>query len=146
MTAPNASMLWPTYALRAWLTALLGQVERSRAEIDTRVEYHEKEIAHLQAQKQRSGPVIESLREAIGSVDDVLRRTRDTEIESERSRSEARERAQEAARERSEARERSLGAASERGEAQERSLEEAEAKKPAASPSEKPQPAERKRS
>src|SRR4051812_13532284 len=80
MADPNVqNMLWPTYALRAWLTALLGQMERASDDVDTRVEAHEKEIARLRAQKQRSAVVITSLREALGSVDTVLRRTRDSE-------------------------------------------------------------------
>jgi hypothetical protein len=93
MTEREAStMLWPTYALRAWLTALLGQIERARAEIDARVEDHEKEIARLRAQMQRSGPIITSLSAAIESVDNVLRRTRDTYIEGESGQSHREER------------------------------------------------------
>jgi C4-type Zn-finger protein len=86
-------MLWPTYALRAWLTALLGLMERAKAELDTRIEYHEKEIGRLRAQIERSGTVITSLQEAIKSVDNVLRRTRDQQAKSEveRSTSETRE-------------------------------------------------------
>jgi len=80
MPDPNAqNMLWPTYALRAWLTALLGQMERASDDLDERVQAHEKEIARLRAQKQRSGLVVTSLRDAVGSVDAVLRRTRDSE-------------------------------------------------------------------
>src|SRR5262245_771807 len=76
-------MLLPTYALRAWLTALLGATERAREEVNSRVESHEKEIARLRAQMQRGSTVITSLRAAIGSVDDVLRRTRDVDVKSE---------------------------------------------------------------
>ena len=112
-----STMLLPTYALRAWLTALLGQLERARSDIDARVEYHEKEIARLQAQMQRSNTVITALNEAIGSVDNVLRRTRDTDVKSEsgQSRTEAQEQAQ-------------------------------MSKKLAAAPSDKPQPTERGKS
>jgi septal ring factor EnvC (AmiA/AmiB activator) len=74
------SMLWPTYALRAWLTALIGQMERAKDDIEKRLEAHEKELARLRGQKERSAIVITSLREAIGAVDGVLHRTRDTEL------------------------------------------------------------------
>lgn len=83
MTQHEASKLWPTYALRAWLTAMLGQLERADAELNARVEYHEKEIARLRTQMQRSSTVIMALQEAIGSVDNVLRRTRDTDVKSD---------------------------------------------------------------
>jgi hypothetical protein len=79
-------MLWPTYALRAWMTALLGQMERARDDLDARIEAQEKEIARLRAQKERSNIVITSLREALGSVDHVLRRTRDSETQPEQER------------------------------------------------------------
>jgi hypothetical protein len=71
---------WPTYALRAWLTALLGQTQRNRIEVDARIEHNEKEIVRLRKQKERSAVVIESLRESIAIVDSVLRRTRDVNI------------------------------------------------------------------
>jgi hypothetical protein len=87
-----SKMLWPTYALRAWLSALLDATERARDAVDTQTEYHEKEIARLRAQKERSGPVIASLREAIQAVDGVLRRVRDTDPPKESERPEARER------------------------------------------------------
>jgi hypothetical protein len=81
-------MLWPTYALRAWMTALLGQMERTRDDLGARVEAHEKELARLRAQKERSSIVITALREALGSVDHVLRRMRDagTQTDQERAR------------------------------------------------------------
>ena len=86
---------WPTYALRAWLTALLGQLERAGSDLEKRVEYHEQEIARLRAQMHRSSTVVVALREAIASVDDVLRRTRDSEAEQQRR--ESRERQSESA-------------------------------------------------
>jgi hypothetical protein len=101
MTEREASKHWPTYALRAWMTALLGQLGRADAELNARVESHEKEIARLRAQMQRSSTVITALREAIGSVDNVLRSTLDTDAESDggQSAGEARERSQEPKRE-----------------------------------------------
>jgi septal ring factor EnvC (AmiA/AmiB activator) len=81
---------WPTYALRAWLTALLGQMERAGGDLEKRVEYHEQEIARLRAQMHRSSTVVTALREAIASVDDVLRRTRDSEAEQRRGESRGR--------------------------------------------------------
>jgi len=92
MTEREASkMLWPTYGLRAWLTALLDATRRAADGLDPQIEYHEKEIARLRAQKERSGPVIASLREALAAVDNVLRRTRDAEEQKEKERVEARE-------------------------------------------------------
>lgn len=75
----ETSMLWPTYALRAWLTTLIGSMERAKDDIEKRVAAYEKEIARLRGQHERSSIVITSLREAIGAVDSVLRRSRDTE-------------------------------------------------------------------
>ena len=71
------AVLWPTYALRAWLSALVSETHRSQLEVDARIELFEKEIARLHKQKERSKKVMESLRESIGIVDDVLRRVRD---------------------------------------------------------------------
>jgi hypothetical protein len=79
----TSTVVWPTYALRAWLTALLGQTQRARTELDARIEYYEKEITHLRVQRERSATVIGSLREAIDIVDNVLYRARDTEVERE---------------------------------------------------------------
>jgi hypothetical protein len=90
--ANSQSAHWPTYALRAWMTALLGQMERARDDLDTRVEAHEKELARLRAQKERSNVVIASLREAIASVDNVLRGTRDSELHLEQEQEQARKR------------------------------------------------------
>lgn len=92
MTEPkDATMLWPTYALRAWMTALLGQMERAKDELETRAEAYEKELARLRGQKERSAIVITSLREALGAVDGVLRRTRDAEVIHDRERAEGKE-------------------------------------------------------
>ena len=79
----NPAVLWPTYALRAWLTALLAETRRSRLELDARVEHYEKEIARIAKQKERSERVVESLLEAIVIVDNVLRGVRDTEVRRE---------------------------------------------------------------
>ena len=76
--------LLPTYALRAWLTALVGQMEHASADLESQVESHEKEIARLRAQMHRSTIVVTALHEAINAVDGVLRRTRDTAVASER--------------------------------------------------------------
>lgn len=77
----NPAVLWPTYALRAWLSALVSEIRRSQLEVDARIEHCEKEIGRLQKQKERSTKVVESLRESIGMVDNVLRRVRDTEVD-----------------------------------------------------------------
>jgi septal ring factor EnvC (AmiA/AmiB activator) len=78
--------LLPTYALRAWLTALVGQMERASSDLEAQVEVHEKEIARLRAQMHRSTIAVTALHEAIKAVDNVLRRTRDAEGSSERRR------------------------------------------------------------
>jgi septal ring factor EnvC (AmiA/AmiB activator) len=59
-------------------------MERAGGDLEKRVEYHEQEIARLRAQMHRSSTVVIALREAIASVDDVLRRTRDSEAEQQR--------------------------------------------------------------
>jgi hypothetical protein len=75
----NPAALWPTYALRAWLAALVSETRRAQLELDAKVEHYEKEIARLQKQKERSSKVIEALRESMETVDNLLRRVRDTE-------------------------------------------------------------------
>jgi hypothetical protein len=76
-----ATKLWPTYALRVWMTTLLRYTERASDDLDARIEFHEKEIARLRAQKERCSIVITAIGEAIGSVDKVLRRIRDTDAQ-----------------------------------------------------------------
>jgi hypothetical protein len=71
-------MTWPTYALRAWLGALVAHVRRSRHELEARIDAAEKEAARLRRHHERAGSVIESLEESIGRVDARLRQTRDT--------------------------------------------------------------------
>ncbi len=72
--------LWPTYALRAWLTALLAQTQHGVEELDTRRAGFELEIARLRSQRERSEKVIHSLQQAVERVDIVLRRARDTTV------------------------------------------------------------------
>jgi hypothetical protein len=71
--------IWPTYALRAWLGALVAHVRRSRHDLEARIDAAEKEVARLRRQHERAGSVIESLEDSIGRVDARLRQTRDTE-------------------------------------------------------------------
>lgn len=72
--------IWPSYALRAWLGALLSQTSRARENLETRIDAAEKEVARLRRQHERSGSVIESLQVAISHVDARLRQIRDTEL------------------------------------------------------------------
>jgi len=81
---PAPASLWPTYALRAWLSALLLQTQQAETDIQQRIEGHEKEIDRLRAQIKRSAPVITSLSDAIGKVDEVLKRKLDTELPKDR--------------------------------------------------------------
>jgi hypothetical protein len=70
---------WPTYALRAWLTAMLTQTLQAEIQIKHRIEDIEIEAARLRAQLARATPVIESLQQSIRKVDDVLRHRRDVD-------------------------------------------------------------------
>jgi hypothetical protein len=72
--------LWPTYALRAWLTALLAQTQHGVEDLDSRRKGFELEIARLRNQRERSEKVIASLQQAVERVDAVLRRARDTSV------------------------------------------------------------------
>ena len=72
--------VWPTYALRAWLTALQAQTRRAQEDLETRIETHEKEIARLRRQRERAGEVLQSLHETIDRVDERLRQVRDSEV------------------------------------------------------------------
>lgn len=74
------SMLWPTYALRAWLATLVGSMERAKDDIEKRVEAYEKEIARLRGQRERCEIALTSLHEAVGAVDGVLRSRRDVDL------------------------------------------------------------------
>jgi uncharacterized protein YukE len=82
--------LWPTYALRAWLTAVQGQTERAQRDVERYVEYHESEAARFRDQAERASNALESLGNAISLVDDALRQARDTAAEQERGPSEVR--------------------------------------------------------
>jgi hypothetical protein len=70
--------IWPTYALRAWLGALVAHVRRSRQDLEARIESTEKEAARLHRQHERAGSVIESLEDSIKRVDARLSQARDT--------------------------------------------------------------------
>jgi hypothetical protein len=80
MSEHDAGRLWPTYALRAWLGALLAQSRRVSQRLEARIGLHERMITHLRHQIERSHKVIGSLEEALGTVDAVLRRHWDAEI------------------------------------------------------------------
>jgi hypothetical protein len=71
--------LWPTYALRAWLSSLVAQVRSSRSEAVAQIEHHEVEVARLRRQLERSDEVLRALSEVTDLVDDRLRRVRDSE-------------------------------------------------------------------
>lgn len=75
-----AKALWPTYALRAWLGALMAQIRRTRQDLEIRIDAAEKEVARLRRQDERAGSVIELLQDAIGQVDERLREVRDTHV------------------------------------------------------------------
>jgi len=70
---------WPTYALRAWLAALLAETRRVRHDLVGRIDAAEKEAARLRRQHERSATVIESLEDSIARVDARLRPIRDTD-------------------------------------------------------------------
>ena len=69
--------LYPTYALRAWLTALLAQTQKAQTEMQAGILTREAEIEHLRRQIDNSAGVVKSLESAIERVDDALRRQRD---------------------------------------------------------------------
>ncbi len=71
--------LWPTYALRAWLSSLVAQVRASRSEAVAQIEHHEVEISRLRRQLERSDDVLLSLGDVLDLVDERLRRVRDAE-------------------------------------------------------------------
>jgi septal ring factor EnvC (AmiA/AmiB activator) len=71
--------IWPTYALRAWLGALVAHVRRSRHDLEARIDSTEKEAARLRRQHERAGSVIESLEDSIQRVDARLSQARDTD-------------------------------------------------------------------
>jgi septal ring factor EnvC (AmiA/AmiB activator) len=74
-----ARTVWPTYAMRAWLGALLAHIRRTRHDVELRIDATEKEVARLRRQHERAGSVIDELQDAIARVDERLRQVRDTE-------------------------------------------------------------------
>ena len=76
----KAMALWPTYALRSWLTALLTQTVQAETQIKQRIEDLEAEARRLREQLERATPVIDQLHQSIGKVDDALRRLRDADL------------------------------------------------------------------
>jgi hypothetical protein len=71
------SAIWPSYALRAWVGALLAQTHRAREDLEARIDAAEKELKRLRRQHERAGTVIESLQRGIERIDARLSRTRD---------------------------------------------------------------------
>jgi hypothetical protein len=80
MSDEHAGKLWPTFALRAWLAALLTQTRRVAERMEKRIGMHEQVIARLKERVGRAHQVIRSLEESLGAVDNALRRVRDAEI------------------------------------------------------------------
>lgn len=81
-TAPNQAAIqeiWPTYALRAWLTSLQAQTRRAQEDLEARIDTHEKEIARLRRQHERAATILHSLQATIERVDARLRHVRDSE-------------------------------------------------------------------
>jgi len=75
----NTMSLYPTYALRAWLTALHVQTQRVQSEMQASIQSHESEIARLRQQIEHAGEVVKSLEHAIERVDATLQRRRDVD-------------------------------------------------------------------
>jgi len=74
--AGNVKALEQIYALRASLTALLIQTLHAEATIKYRIAELEHEAQRLRVQLDQTTPAIESLRQTIHSVDEVIRRQR----------------------------------------------------------------------
>lgn len=79
-TPVPATTLWSTYALRAWLAALLTQALQNETQVKYRIEDLETETKRLRAQLDRATPVIQSLQQTIRKVDDAIRRIRDVDL------------------------------------------------------------------
>jgi len=71
--------VYPTYALRAWLTALLAQTQVAQTNMQASIRNHETEIQRLREQIDHAGGVVKSLEHAIQRVDNELRRKRDVD-------------------------------------------------------------------
>jgi len=80
MNDRDVGRLWPTFAFRAWLAAVLAQTRRLGERLEARIGWHEQIISRLREKVQRSHTVAHSLEEALGTVDNLLRRVRDSEI------------------------------------------------------------------
>jgi 2,3-bisphosphoglycerate-independent phosphoglycerate mutase len=79
MSETAGNLLWPTYALRAWLEALSGEIRRAREDLENRINLAEKEVARLRRLHERAGHVIESLQQSISKVDMRLHQLGDIE-------------------------------------------------------------------
>jgi hypothetical protein len=73
----NVKALEQIHALRGWLTAVLIQTLQAEATIKHRIAGLEQEAQGLRAQLDQTTPAIESLRQTIHSVDEMIRRRSD---------------------------------------------------------------------
>jgi len=86
MSTENAAMEqiksspYPTYAFRAWLTALLAQTRNAQVELEAGIRNHESEIERLRQHLAHAGEVVRELEGSIERVDSILRQKRDADI------------------------------------------------------------------
>jgi septal ring factor EnvC (AmiA/AmiB activator) len=71
---------YPTYALRAWLTALLAQTRTAQVEMEANIRNHESEIERLRQHLAHAGEVLKSLENSIERVDSALQKQRDIDM------------------------------------------------------------------
>lgn len=79
----NLKSLYPTYALRSWLTALLAQTQQAQHDITVSISNHEAQIASLRQHLEHSDEVVKSLQHAIDRVDSALQVRRDVDASGE---------------------------------------------------------------
>jgi ABC-type transporter Mla subunit MlaD len=65
----TSKSVWPSYALRAWLAALLAATNKAKSDLEERIDATEKELARLRRQRERTNSVIQSLQGATSKVD-----------------------------------------------------------------------------
>lgn len=68
------------YALRAWTTWLQSQISDAQPELERQIGEHQREIAQLRTNMERSRLVLKSLQMTIEQIDEILRKVHDTDI------------------------------------------------------------------
>jgi hypothetical protein len=80
MNGVKAREIGQGYALRAWISSLQFQIEKAQPDLERQIDVHQKEIARLRMQIERSSSVLKSLKTTVEQLDERLRHVHDVDI------------------------------------------------------------------